>query len=26
VATPDIIDIIKGLDRNGRLHAQIIIE
>jgi len=26
VATPDIIDIIKGLDRNGRLHAQLIIE
>jgi flagellar P-ring protein FlgI len=26
VATPDIIDIIKGLDRNGKLHAQLIIE
>jgi flagellar P-ring protein FlgI len=26
VATPDIIDIIKCLDRNGRLHAQLIIE
>jgi len=26
VATPDIIDIIKGLDRNGRLHAQLLIE
>ena len=26
VATPDVIDIIKGLDRNGRLHAQLIIE
>ena len=26
VSTPDIIDIIKGLDRNGRLHAQLIIE
>lgn len=26
VATPDIIDIIKGLDRNGRLYAQLIIE
>ena len=25
VATPDIIDIIKGLDRNGKLHAQLII-
>jgi len=26
VPTVDIIDIIKGLDRNGRLHAQLIIE
>jgi flagellar basal body P-ring protein FlgI len=26
VATPDVIEIIKGLDRNGRLHAQLIIE
>jgi flagellar P-ring protein FlgI len=26
VATPDIIDIIKGLDRNGKLHAQLEIE
>jgi flagellar P-ring protein FlgI len=26
VATPDVIEIIKGLDRNGRLHAQVIIE
>jgi flagellar P-ring protein precursor FlgI len=26
VATPDIIDIIKGLDRNGKLHAQLIID
>ncbi len=26
VATPDIIDIIKGLDRNGRLHAQLVVE
>jgi flagellar P-ring protein precursor FlgI len=26
VPTPDVIDIIKGLDRNGKLHAQLIIE
>jgi len=26
VPTVDIIDIIKGLDRNGKLHAQLIIE
>ena len=26
VPTDDIIDIIKGLDRNGKLHAQLIIE
>ncbi|HEY4759232.1 MAG TPA: flagellar basal body P-ring protein FlgI [Thermoguttaceae bacterium] len=26
VATPDVIDIIKGLDRNGKLHAQLVIE
>jgi flagellar P-ring protein FlgI len=26
VPTPDVIEIIKGLDRNGRLHAQLIIE
>ena len=26
VPTEDVIDIIKGLDRNGRLHAQLIIE
>lgn len=26
VPTEDIIDIIKGLDRNGKLHAQLIIE
>jgi flagellar P-ring protein FlgI len=26
VATPDIIDIIKGLDRNGKLHAQLVIQ
>jgi flagellar P-ring protein FlgI len=24
--TDDIIDIIKGLDRNGKLHAQLVIE
>lgn len=24
--TPDIIEIIKGLDRNGKLHASLIIE
>ena len=26
VATPDIIDIIKGLDKNGKLYAQLVIE
>jgi flagellar basal body P-ring protein FlgI len=26
VPTADVIDIIKGLDRNGKLHAQLIIE
>ncbi len=26
VPTEDIIDIIRGLDRNGKLHAQLIIE
>jgi len=26
VPTEDIIDIIKGLDRNGKLHARLIIE
>jgi flagellar P-ring protein FlgI len=26
VPTQDIIDIIKGLERNGKLHAQLIIE
>jgi flagellar P-ring protein precursor FlgI len=26
VPTEDVIDIIKGLDRNGKLHAQLIIE
>jgi flagellar P-ring protein precursor FlgI len=26
VPTEDIIDIIKGLDRNGKLHGQLIIE
>jgi flagellar P-ring protein precursor FlgI len=26
VATPDIIDIIKGLDKNGKLYAQLSIE
>ncbi len=26
VPTEDIIDIIKGLDRNGKLHAKLIIE
>ncbi len=26
VATPDVIDIIKGLDKNGKLHAELIIE
>ncbi len=26
VPPEDMIDIIKGLDRNGRLHAQLIIE
>lgn len=26
VPTDDIIDIIKGLDRNGKLHARLIIE
>jgi flagellar P-ring protein precursor FlgI len=26
VPTADIIDIIKGLDRNGKLHAKLIIE
>jgi flagellar P-ring protein precursor FlgI len=26
IATPDIIDIIKGLDKNGKLYAQLVIE
>jgi flagellar P-ring protein precursor FlgI len=26
IATPDIIDIIKGLDKNGKLYAQLMIE
>ena len=26
VPTEDVVDIIKGLDRNGKLHAQLIIE
>ncbi|MCC6123432.1 MAG: flagellar basal body P-ring protein FlgI [Pirellulales bacterium] len=26
VAAPDIIDIIKGLDKNGKLYAQLVIE
>ena len=26
VPTADVIDIIKGLDRNGKLHARLIIE
>jgi flagellar P-ring protein precursor FlgI len=26
ISTPDIIDIIKGLDKNGKLYAQLIIE
>jgi flagellar P-ring protein precursor FlgI len=26
VAAPDVIEIIKGLDRNGRLNAQLVIE
>ncbi|MBN2476197.1 MAG: flagellar basal body P-ring protein FlgI [Pirellulales bacterium] len=26
VSTGDIVDIIKGLDRNGKLHAQLIFE
>ena len=26
VPTEDIIDVIKGLDVNGRLHAQLIFE
>ena len=26
VPTEDVIDVIKGLDRDGRLHAQLIIE
>ena len=26
VPTEDVIDIIKGLDRNGKLHAKLIIE
>jgi flagellar P-ring protein precursor FlgI len=26
VPTEDVIDIIKGLERNGKLHAQLIIE
>jgi len=26
VPPPDVIDIIKSLDRNGKLHAQLIIE
>jgi flagellar P-ring protein FlgI len=26
VPTPDVIDIIKGLDKNGKLYAQLVIE